>query len=201
MNNLLIADKQVREGLWEREQNRGYELGGKTIGIVGYGNTGSAFARKLIGFEVNVMAYDKYKTGFTDKYAKECSMDEIFKTCDILSLHVPLTDETHYLVDAKYLKKFKKPLYLINTSRGKVVKTEDLLTLLEEGHVLGACLDVLEYEGLSFETLDPSNIPDAFKKLTQMENVILSPHIAGWTHESNYKLAMTIVRKIRDLKL
>jgi D-3-phosphoglycerate dehydrogenase len=201
MNKLLRADKQVRKGIWEREQNRGYELGGKTIGIIGYGNTGSAFARKLNGFDVKVLAYDKYKTGFKDSYAQECGMDDIFKKCDILSLHVPLTQETHYLVDKAYMKRFRKPVYVVNTSRGKVVKTNDLLELLENGQVLGACLDVLEYEGLSFEELDASHVPDSFKKLTQMENVILSPHIAGWTHESNYKLAMTIVQKIRSLKL
>lgn len=201
MNNLLVADEQVRKGIWEREGNRGYELGGKTIGIIGYGNTGSAFAKKLSGFDVKVLAYDKYKTGFSDDFALESSMDEIFEKCDILSLHVPLADDTLYLVDKHYLKRFKKPLYVVNTSRGKVVNTEDLVALLEEGHVLGACLDVLEYEGLSFEELETSKITGTFKKLTEMKNVILSPHIAGWTHESNFKLAMTIVQKIRNLNL
>ena len=198
---MLVADEQVRKGIWEREGNRGYELGGKTIGIIGYGNTGSAFAKKLSGFDVKVLAYDKYKTGFSDDFALESSMDEIFEKCDILSLHVPLADDTLYLVDKHYLKRFKKPLYVVNTSRGKVVNTEDLVTLLEEGHVLGACLDVLEYEGLSFEELETSNITETFKKLTQMKNVILSPHIAGWTHESHFKLAMTLVQKIRNLNL
>ena len=201
MNNLVVADEQVRKGIWEREPNRGYELGGKAIGIIGYGNTGSAFAKKLSGFDVKVYAYDKYKSGFSDDFALESSMDEIFEKCDILSLHVPLADDTLYLVDKNYLKKFKKPIYVVNTSRGKVLNTGNLLALLKEGQVLGACLDVLEYEGLSFEELETSNLSDTFKKLTQMKNVILSPHIAGWTHESHYKLAMTIVQKIRNLKI
>ncbi len=201
MNNLLIADQQVRNGIWEREQNRGYELGGKTIGIIGYGNTGSAFAKKLSGFNVQVIAYDKYKSNYSDNYVIESNMATLFENCDVLSLHVPLTSETHYLVDQEYLSRFKKPIYLVNTSRGKVVNTNDLVANLENGKVIGACLDVLEYEGLSFESLDAAQIPETFHKLIGMKNVILSPHIAGWTHESNYKLAMTIVQKLRDLNL
>ena len=128
-------------------------------------------------------------------------MATLFESCDILSLHVPLTEETHYLVDQEFLKLFKKPIYLVNTSRGKVVNTKDLLVMIDNGKVMGACLDVLEYEGLSFEALDSAQIPETFHKLIGMKNVVLSPHIAGWTHESNYKLAMTIVQKIRDLNL
>jgi len=201
MNNLLIADQEVRKGIWQREQNRGYELGGKTVGIIGYGNTGSAFARKLAGFDARVLAYDKYKSNYSDGYVQESDMATLFESCDILSLHVPLTDETCYLVDQAYLKQFKKPIYVVNTSRGKVVNTQDLVAMLESGKVPGACLDVLEYEGLSFENLDSSRIPESFHKLIGMSNVVLSPHIAGWTHESNYKLAMTIVQKIRGLNL
>jgi D-3-phosphoglycerate dehydrogenase len=201
MNNLLVADQHVRKGIWEREQNRGYELGGKTIGIIGYGNTGSAFAKKLCGFDAHVIAYDKYKSNYTDNYVKESDMAALFENCDILSLHVPLTEETYYLVDHQYLNRFKNPIYIINTSRGKVVNTNDLVANLENGKVLGACLDVLEYEGLSFEALDAVQIPDTFHKLIGMKNVVLSPHIAGWTHESNYKLAMTIVEKVRKLNL
>jgi D-3-phosphoglycerate dehydrogenase len=198
-NNLLRADKEVRQGIWEREKNRGLELGGKTIGIIGYGNTGGAFARKLSGFGVRVLAYDKYKTGFSDDYVQESTLEEFNEYCDVVSLHVPLTEETTYMVDEQFISRFRKPFWLINTSRGEVVKTTDLVAALEQGTVSGACLDVLEYEGLSFNSIHAEKLPEAFRKLVQMENVILSPHIAGLTVESNYKLAMTIVEKIRKL--
>ena len=199
MNNVQIADEEVRKGIWERELNRGVELGGKTVGIIGYGNTGGAFARKLSGFDVQVLAYDKYKFDYSDNFVKESTIQELFDQCDILSLHIPLTEETYYLVDDEYISHFKKPIYLINTSRGAVVNTNDLVANLEKGKVLGACLDVLEYEGLSFEHLGSGQLPEAFNKLVKMRNIILTPHIAGWTHESNYKLAMTIVEKVRKL--
>jgi len=200
-NNLLTADKEVRKGLWLREENRGIELGGKTIGIIGYGNTGGAFAKKLSGFGVEILAYDKYKSGFSDDFVTESTMETLFEECDILSLHVPLTSETTFLVNDEFINRFKKKIYLVNTSRGKVVKTTDLVKNLKIGKIKGACLDVLEYEGLSFENLSSKQLPDDFTQLVKMQNVILSPHIAGWTHESNYKLAMTIVRKIRQLKI
>lgn len=198
-NNLNRADDEVRKGIWQREKNRGVELGGKTVGIIGYGNAGSAFAKKLSGFGVKVIAYDRYKTNFTDDFARECGMEEIFEHTDILSLHIPLTNETTYLVDDQYVGKFKKNIFLINTSRGKIVNTDQLVTNLESGKILGACIDVLEYEGLSFEELNTSKKQDAFEKLVSLDNVILSPHIAGWTHESNYKMATTIFKKIKDL--
>ncbi|PIQ24808.1 MAG: phosphoglycerate dehydrogenase [Bacteroidetes bacterium CG18_big_fil_WC_8_21_14_2_50_41_14] len=197
-NRLLIADPEVRKGVWLREENRGIELGGKTIAIVGYGNTGSAFTRKLMGFDVKVMAYDKYKTGFGDEYVQEASMDQIYQQADIVSFHVPLTSETTYLFDKKMIAHFQKPFFLINTSRGKVVKTADLMDAMEEGKVRGACLDVLEYEGLSFEAIQQS--PE-FARLTAMKNVILTPHIAGWTNESNIKMAQILAAKVRELKL
>lgn len=197
-NNLLTADPEVRRGKWIREGNRGYEIGGKTIGIIGYGNTGKATAKKLSGFDAEVIAYDKYKSGFTDQYVKEATMNDIFSKCDILSLHIPLTEETYSLVNIEYLDKFSKPIYIINTSRGKVLNTADLITKLDEGKVKGACLDVLEYEGLSFEDVD---LPSDFEELVSRKNVVLSPHIAGWTHESNYKMAVTIAKKVESLKL
>ncbi len=200
-NKLNKADAEVRKGTWLREENRGVELGGKTVGIIGYGNTGGAFAKKLSGFDVRVLAYDKYKSDFSDKYVTEAGMQELYERSDILSLHVPLTEETQYLVNNTFLDRFKKKIYLVNTSRGKVVNTKDLVDKLKSVKVLGACLDVLEYEGLSFENLASDELPDTFRELVQMENVILSPHIAGWTHESNYKLAMTIVGKIRELRV
>ncbi|MCF6171932.1 MAG: NAD(P)-binding domain-containing protein [Bacteroidales bacterium] len=200
-NRIIVADKEVREGIWQREKNRGTELGGKTVGIIGYGNTGSAFAKKLSGFGVEVIAYDKYKTNYSDRFVTEVKMDDLFEQTDILSLHVPLTNETTYLVNDGLIKCFKKNIYLINTSRGKVVKTADLVGNLQNGKVKGACLDVLEYEGLSYESLAETQLPADFAKLVQLPNVVLSPHIAGWTHESNIKLAMTLVEKIRKLGL
>lgn len=198
-NHLLRADAEVRKGIWRREENRGLEIEGRTIGIIGYGNTGGAFARKLSGFRPKVLAYDKYKNDFSDTYAREATMDELFEESDVVSLHLPLTEETRFLVDREFISRFKKPFVLINTSRGKIVKTDDLVESLKSGKVLGACLDVLEFEGLSFESLDQENLPRAFAELIQMDNVVLSPHIAGWTHESNLKLAATIVRKVKAL--
>jgi len=197
-NNLIIADTQVRDGIWIREGNRGYELGGKTLGIIGYGNTGRAFAKKLSGFDMEIIAYDKYKKNFSDEYATEVRMSEFFNSCDIVSLHVPLTDETNYLVNSEFFSSFKKSIYIINTSRGKVLETSALVEGIKSKKVLGACLDVLEYEGLSFENMD---IPDDVKDLLKVRNVVLSPHIAGWTHESNYKMAVTIAQKVEMLNL
>lgn len=199
-NNLNRADQEVRKGIWQREENRGIELGGKTVGIIGYGNTGSAFARKLSGFGVDVIAYDKYKKDYSDEFVKETNMNEIFQRTDILSLHIPLSDETSYMVDANFLDQFDKRIYLINTSRGKVIKTTDLIHQLESGKVKGACLDVLEYEGFTFEELKSEKLPEAFTSLIKMDNVILSPHVAGWTNESNYKMADVILQKIRKIK-
>ncbi len=198
-NNLKKGDAEVRRGLWLREENRGIEIEGKTVGIIGYGHMGSAFAEKISGFGARVIAYDKYKSGFSGRFVAEVSLEDIFGQTDILSLHVPLTEETLFMVNREFLEKFKKNIWVINTSRGKVLKTADLVTALKSGKVKGACLDVLEYEGLSFENLDALARPRAFSELVKMENVILSPHVAGWTHESNRKLAATIVRKVEVL--
>ncbi len=198
-NNLKRADAEVRSGKWIREANRGLELGGKTVGIIGYGNTGSAFARKLSGFGVKVLAYDKYKNGYADAYVSEAKMKTIQEESDIISLHIPLSEETTYLVDAAFIEQFHKAIYLINTSRGKVVRTIDLVSALKSKKIKGACLDVLEYEGLSFEALQADTMPLEFQELVQMEEVILSPHIAGWTQESNIKMAQVIVDKVAQL--
>ncbi len=200
-NYLRKADAEVRKGIWLREENRGLEIEGKTVGIIGYGNMGSSFAQKLCGFGARVIAYDKYKKNYSDEFVTESSMSDLFEQSDILSMHVPLTDETRFMVNDTFLSRFRKEIYLINTSRGKVVKTEDLVKHLKAGKVKGACLDVLEYEGLSFEQLDAKTLPQPFSELIKMENVILSPHIAGWTHESNVKLAKTLVDKIKALNL
>lgn len=195
-NNLLTADAEVRKGIWKREENRGVEIGGKTVGIIGYGNTGGAFARKLSGFNVKVLAYDKYKSDFSDEYVKESDLREIFEDADIVSFHIPLTEETQFMANEDFFNSFTKEVFVINTSRGKILKTDDLLRSLESGKVKGACLDVLEYEGLSFENLNSKNLPQGFVKLVNRKDVILSPHIAGWTHESNIKLSEVLAGKI-----
>lgn len=199
MNHLLRVDAEVRKGIWIREGNRGTKIGGKTVAIIGYGNMGSSFAEKLSGFGANVIAYDKFKTGFSELFVKEVQMEEIFAEADILSLHVPLTDETRGMVDQSFLAGFKKPIYVINTARGQCLDTTALMDALDDGKVLGAALDVLEYEKLSFENLDKDALPETFKRLIQSKKVILSPHIAGWSHESGYKMADVLVQKISAL--
>ncbi|NTW25832.1 MAG: NAD(P)-binding domain-containing protein, partial [Lentimicrobium sp.] len=198
LNHLCRVNLEVRNGIWIREGNRGTEIHGKTIAIIGFGNMGSAFAERLSGFGANVIAYDKYKTNFNELYVREVQMEEVFREADILSLHVPLTEETRNLVDRAYLNKFSKPVYIINTARGQCVDTAALMDAVDSGKVLGAALDVLEYEKLSFENLDSASLPQPFRRLINSNKVILSPHIAGWTHESNYKLAKVLVEKIRS---
>jgi D-3-phosphoglycerate dehydrogenase len=196
MNNLNRADAEVRNGIWDREGNRGYELKGRTVGIIGYGFMGQSFARKLAGFGVTVIAYDKYKTGFSDRFASEVSMEEIVKRSDVLSLHVPLTSETNGLVDDEYLFHFRRPVFLINTSRGKVVKTQAVLNAIKQGKVLGACLDVLEVEKF------PAVAQQAwFDELKQNGKVLLSPHVAGWTFESYRKISEVMAQKLKDLEM
>lgn len=195
LNHLNKADNEVRQGIWLRAENRGSELEGKTIGIIGYGNMGKSFAKKLSGFDVKVICFDILpKVG--DNFATQVTLDKLFEETDILSLHTPLTDLTLKMIDSNFISKFKKPFYLINTARGKSVVTDDLVTALENNKILGACLDVLEYEKTSFESLFSADMPTSFNYLINSDKVILSPHIAGWTHESNYKLAKTIVDKV-----
>ncbi|WP_295770696.1 NAD(P)-dependent oxidoreductase [uncultured Mucilaginibacter sp.] len=196
MNNLNRADAEVRTGLWQREANRGYELKGRTVGIIGYGHMGRSFARKLKGFEVNVIAYDKYKTGFSDEYAREVSMEEIVKHSDVLSLHTPLTTETNGLVNDEYLFHFKKPFFLLNTSRGQVVQTQAVLNAINQGKILGAGLDVLEIE--KFPLLAEQQW---FDQLRTNGKVILSPHVAGWTFESYRKISEVMASKIKNLDI
>ncbi len=198
-NNLCRSNKEVREGKWIREGNRGVELNGKTVGIIGYGNMGSAFAQRLKGFGVKLLVYDKFKKGFADEFVKESSMQNLFDNCDVVSLHTPLSDETHYLINDAFINNFKKNIYIINTARGKSLDTEALIKNIASGKVLGACLDVLEYEAVSFEQLDIAKLPKAFHDLIASDKVMLSPHIAGWTQESNEKLASVLVGKITAL--
>ncbi len=193
LNNLTKSHQEVKRGLWLREENRGVELKGKTVGIIGYGNTGSQFAKKLVSFECNILVYDKYKFAFGNHLIKETSLAEIQHNADIISFHVPLTDETHYYLNKEFIQSCTKPFYLLNTSRGAVVNTMDLLEALKQGKILGAALDVIEYEDSSFES--PS-FPKLFYELVNLPNVIITPHIAGWTKESKVLLAEILVDKI-----
>ncbi len=199
MNKLNRADKLVREGHWIREGNRGHELEGKTVGLIGYGNMGKSFAKKLRGFDVEVLCYD-ILPNVGDENARQVSLPELQAKADVLSLHIPWTTLTDKMINTNFINAFGKPFWFINTSRGKNVVTDDLVTALESGKILGAGLDVLEYEKLSFENLFiDTEKPKAFEYLLQAENVLLTPHIAGWTFESHQKLAQTIVDKIKKL--
>lgn len=199
-NHLRRADREVRQGIWIREGNRGTEIGGKTIAIIGYGNMGSAFAEKLSGFGAEVIAYDKYKTGYSEMFVREVTMETVFQEADVVSLHVPLTDETLGLVNREWLSRFRKPITVINTSRGQCLDTAALMDAIDEGKVVGAALDVLEYEKLSFENLESESLPEPFRRLINCDKVVLSPHIAGWTHESNVKMAKILVEKIKKIR-
>ena len=194
LNNITKSNNEVKAGKWIREPNRGEELSGKTIGIIAFGNTGEAFARILRGFDVQVLAYDKYKKGFSDSFVKEATLEEIFEKADIVSLHLPLTEETKFMVDDKFLNRFLKPIYLINTSRGKVLKTTALLAAMQTGKVKAAALDVLENEKL---TTFSETEKQWFDELVKNEKIILTPHIAGWTVESKQKIAEVIISTLK----
>ncbi len=197
-NKINKADREVRQGHWRREQNRGFELDGLTVSIIGYGNMGRSFARKLRGFDVEVLCYD-IKEDIEDSNATQVTLEELFEKTDVLSLHTPQTPETIGMINQDFIQQFAKPFWLLNTARGKNVITKDLIEALKSTKILGAGLDVLEYENTSFEKLftNPSEMPEAFKTLLTMENIILSPHVAGWTVESKERLAQTIVNKIK----
>jgi len=194
-NNLNNSDKQVRDGKWKREDNRGIELAGKTIGIIGFGNNGSAFANVLQGFGVKILAYDKYLTD----YPFQSNMEEIYKQSDIVSLHIPLTEETRNLVNNNFINNFEKDFYFINTARGKCANTKSIVKALKSGKIKGACLDVLEYEKTSFENLIQIGSTDEMQYLINSEKTILSPHIAGWTTESNVKISKILTEKILEI--
>ncbi|WP_394906478.1 2-hydroxyacid dehydrogenase [uncultured Mesonia sp.] len=197
-NHLNRVDAQVRQGIWQREANRGIELEGKTVGIIGYGNMGKAFAKKLSGFDCEVIFHD-IQSGLSDDFAAEVSLEELQSKAQVLSLHTPLTASTKNMVDAAFIQKFQNSFWLINTARGKSVVTEDLVEALKSGKILGAGLDVLEYEKSSFENFfnEEEQLPESFQYLIQADQVLLSPHIAGWTLESKLKLAQVIANKIK----
>lgn len=193
MNNLLKSNLELRKGIWERDGNRGYELNGKTVGIIGYGHTGGAFARKLQGFDVQVLAYDKYKTGFSAGYVQEATMEQLYAKADVVSIHLPLTDETRHLANANFFSAFAKPVYFLNTARGKIVNTPDLIAALEAGTLAGACLDVLENEKLpTYTTTEQQQL----EKLLQFPNVVLTPHIAGYSHQASIKMPQYVLDKL-----
>jgi D-3-phosphoglycerate dehydrogenase len=194
-NHSIRSDQQVRKGIWKREENRGEELGGKTVGIIGFGNMGSAFAEKIRGFGVKVLAYDKYKSGFGDDFVSEASFERIQQEADIVSLHVPLTPETKNWLTIDVLRGFRKPIYLMNTARGEIISFDTLNQALDEGVLRGAVLDVLENE--KFETFSPEQ-KRSFERLSARENIIFSPHIAGWTHQSYRRINEVLVEKIRQ---
>ena len=197
-NKLNKANAEVRQGKWLREENRGIELNGKTVGIIGYGNMGKAFAKKLRGFDVEVVCYD-IKDNVGDENCKQISLKEFQEKLDVVSLHTPETPVTLNMINADFINQFAKPFWLLNTARGKSVVTKDLVEALQSGKILGAGLDVLEYEKSSFENLfENKSMPQAFQYLIKADNIILTPHVAGWTIESKEKLAQTIVDKIKD---
>ena len=196
-NNIARADAEVRQGLWQREANRGLELKGRTVGIIGFGNMGSAFAQRLQGFECNIIAYDKYKpAGYAPAFVQEVSLHELQQRAQVLSLHVPLTPETRHMVDYPFIQRFRHPFHLINTSRGAVVDTPGLVRALDEGLILGTALDVIEYEDMTRDGLDLDHLPDAFHYLLHSPRAVLTPHVAGWTVESKEKLASVLAQKI-----
>lgn len=193
-NNITKANNEVHKYQWVREPNRGTELSGKTVALIAYGNTAQAFARILRGFNVTVLAYDKYYQGFSDGFVIEAPLPQIFEQADVVSLHLPLTAETTYMIDEVFLSSFKKPYWLLNTSRGKVLNAAALVKALDSGKVLGAALDVLENEKLNTLTEKQKADLDA---LLNKPNVLITPHIAGWTHESKQRIAEVLLEKIR----
>lgn len=196
MNNIHTAHQQVMQGQWLREQNRGFELLGKTIGIIGFGNTGEAFANLLSGFQPTILAYDKYRKGFGNQLVKETPIEEIFNSAEVVSLHLPLSSETKYFANESFFQSFKKKIWLINTSRGSCLNTVDLLNAINDNIVIGAALDVLENEKLSaYSPLET----ELFTQLKSTGKILFTPHIAGWTHESKKKIAEVLLQKIAHL--
>jgi len=196
LNKISKSDKEIRSKKWNREGNRGEELDGKTIGIIGYGNNGKAFAKKLKGFEVDILAYDKYKSNFSDNFVKEANLSEIYNKADVISFHIPLNKETKYWANDAFFNQLKKPIYLLNISRGEIIKTTSLLNAIEKEKIKGAGLDVLEFEPSSFAPFLKSIPIEIYKRLVDSEKIILTPHVAGWTKESYFKLSNVLANKI-----
>lgn len=201
-NHLSRCDQEVKNGQWKREANRGIELKGKTVGLIGYGVMGKAFAERLSGFGVTVLAHDDHKKGFSSSLVKEAALHDIYMHSDIVSLHVNYRPENYHMVNQEFFAQFKKPVFFLNTARGKCLNTEALIEAINTGKVLGACLDVLEFESTSFEKVSKSfsnKFNETLKQLTNTNKVLLSPHVGGWTHESYYKLSEVLADKIKHL--
>ena len=196
-HNINKSMSELKNNQWNRESNRGYEIEGKTIGIIGYGNTGSAFAKKLYNFNCKIIAYDKFKSGFSNNFVQEVDMQSIYQNSDILSFHIPLQKDTFHLFDVAFIQKMHKKFYIINTSRGKIINTRDLVDGLESNKILGAGLDVHESENKAFNKLD---FNQEINYLLNCKNVILTPHIAGLTKEANKKLSSVLIEKILQFK-
>lgn len=193
-NNVGKADQEVRKGIWDREGNRGHELAGKSVGIMGFGNMGKSFARRLQGFKVDVLAYDKYKFDFGDDLVREVMWEKLKAEADILSIHVPLTPETRSFFTLNELRSFAKPFWLINTARGEVISFKILNEALDQGILRGALLDVLENEKFERFSLEQKA---EFEKLARRDNVLFSPHVAGWTYESYEKINKVLAKRIK----
>lgn len=198
LNKLNTANEEVKRGVWSREENRGIEISGKVFSIIGYGVMGSTLAKKLSGFGCKILAHDKYKSGYSNEWVKEASLEEIFEKSDFVSLHLPLNEETTHYANDDFFSSFKKPIYFINASRGKNTSTESLEKAISKGNVLGACIDVLEFEKASLEGLESSEIPVSLKALFDSNKVVFTPHVAGWTVESYFKLSNILADKIEN---
>jgi D-3-phosphoglycerate dehydrogenase len=196
LNNIAKSNQEIRLGIWDRQGNRGEELDGKTVGIIGFGNNGAAFAKKLRGFDVKVMAYDKYKTGFGDHFVHECTLQAIQEQADVISFHIPQNRETVHFFNDDFMSKCLKNSYIMNLSRGKIVDTATLVKGLKTGKIKGVCLDVVEYEKSSFESFFDQEHSEDFRFLLESEKALLTPHIAGWTTESYFKLSNVLADKI-----
>lgn len=199
IHHLSRADRQVRNGQWIREGNRGVEIKGKTVGIIGYGNMGQSFARKISGFEAKVLAYDKFKKNYGDRFAEKVSLEQLFAEADIISLHIPFLPENYHFVNDAFINCFQKNIYIVNTARGTVLNTADLVKNLKSGKVLGAALDVLEYEESTFQFMNLDHMPAPFEYLIQSDRVVLAPHIAGWSVESKKGHSSALAQKIIQL--
>ncbi|WP_439584763.1 2-hydroxyacid dehydrogenase [Dyadobacter bucti] len=194
-NNILKSDREVRKGTWDREGNRGVELMGKTVGIIGYGNNGTATAKRLSGFGCRVLVYDKYRDNYGDAFAEEASVEQIMSEADILSLHIPLTKESRNWINRDFIERFSRPFFLLNLSRGEIVELDAVVNGLKSGKIRGACLDVLENEKLDKLTAAQQ---ESFDYLRTSDNVVLTPHIGGWTHESYVRINVVLVKQIKD---
>lgn len=198
MNKIHTANRDVKNGIWDREGNRGTELDGKTVGIIGYGNNGKAFAKKLRGFDITLLAYDKYKTGFGDDFVIEATLEALLRKSDVISFHIPQNEETIYFADQEFFDALGKPIYLLNLSRGKIVETKSLIDSIVKGTTISAGLDVNEFEKKSFEQFFDQADNEDLKFLLESDRILLTPHVGGWTYESYYKLSSVLADKILD---